>query len=158
MFSGKIKISIVIFTLTASVCFAQGTAVPGIFTREGFGARAMGMSNAMTGVRAGELSGFYNPAVLPFTTGRTVSFSTSLMSLDRHLNSLFYAQQIDPEIKVVGQAQSVEPVLWLMLKPDTMMGLADSKTGVPNWRRPGTGNNSRDATRQVSHNSDASVG
>jgi hypothetical protein len=59
----------------------------------------------------------------------------------------FFATQIDPTIRLVGQAQSVEPVLWLMLKPDTMMGLADSRTGVPNWRRPGTGSNARDATR-----------
>jgi hypothetical protein len=64
----------------------------------------------------------------------------------------FLAQQIDPTIRLVGQTQSVEPVLWLMLKPDTMMGLADSRSnsptyGVPNWRRPGTGNNARKATR-----------
>ena len=64
----------------------------------------------------------------------------------------FFAQQIDPTIRLAGQAQSAEPVLWLMLKPDTMMGLADSRTdnpryGIPNWRRPGSGNNARPATR-----------
>ena len=55
----------------------------------------MGMSNAMAGVRSGELSGFYNPAVVPFAVGRTASIGTSFMSLDRHLNSLFYSQPID---------------------------------------------------------------
>ncbi len=64
----------------------------------------------------------------------------------------FFAQQIDPTIRLAGQAQSAEPVLWLMLKPDTMMGLADSRTdhpryGIPNWRRPGSGNNARPTTR-----------
>lgn len=59
----------------------------------------------------------------------------------------FLPTQIDPTIRVVGQAQSAEPVLWLMLKPDTMMGLADSRTGIPNWRRPGSGNNARQTTR-----------
>ena len=59
----------------------------------------------------------------------------------------FLPQQIDTTIRLVGQVQSSEPVLWLMLKPDTMMGLADSRTGVPNWRRPGVGNNARNATR-----------
>ena len=59
----------------------------------------------------------------------------------------FTAQQIDPTIRLVGQAQAAEPVLWLMLKPDTMMGLADSRTGNPNWRRPGFGSNARFATR-----------
>jgi motility/secretion related protein SprA len=59
----------------------------------------------------------------------------------------FTSQQIDPTIVLLGQAQSAEPVLWLMLKPDTMMGLADSRTGNPNWRRPGSGNNARPTTR-----------
>jgi len=61
----------------------------------------------------------------------------------------FLPQQIDPTIRLVGQAQSAEPVLWLMLKPDTMMGLAESRSGrsIPNWRRPGSGNNAMAATR-----------
>jgi hypothetical protein len=37
-------------------------------------------------------------------------------------------------------------VLWLMLKPDTMMGLADAN-GNPNWLRPGSSSNARNATR-----------
>ncbi len=48
----------------------------------------------------------------------------------------FLPQQIDPTIRIVGQAQSAEPVLWLLLKPDTVLGLADGKTGNPNWVRP----------------------
>jgi len=59
----------------------------------------------------------------------------------------FLPQQIDPQIALVGQTQSAAPVLWIMLKPDTVMGLADSRTGVPNWRRPGSGPNARAATR-----------
>src|SRR3989454_606768 len=45
-------------------------------------------------------------------------------------------QQIDPTIRLVGQAQSAEQILWLMLKPDTVLGLADVNTGNPNWVRP----------------------
>ncbi|HTR21881.1 MAG TPA: cell surface protein SprA [Gemmatimonadales bacterium] len=59
----------------------------------------------------------------------------------------FLPQQIDPQIAVVGQTQSAASVLWFMLKPDTVMGLADSRTGVPNWRRPGSGPNARATTR-----------
>ncbi len=58
----------------------------------------------------------------------------------------FLPQQIDPSIRIIGQGQAAEPVLWLMLKPDTMMGLAD-KNGNPNWRRPGNTANARSATR-----------
>ncbi len=48
----------------------------------------------------------------------------------------FLPQQIDPAIRTTGQSQSAEPVLWLMLKPDTVLGLANSTTGLPNWVRP----------------------
>ena len=48
----------------------------------------------------------------------------------------FFPQQIDPTIVVAGQGQSAEPVLWLVLKPDTVLGLANSNTGLPNWLRP----------------------
>ena len=48
----------------------------------------------------------------------------------------FLPQEIDPTIRVVGQTQAAEPVLWLMLKPDTVMGLASSRSGLPNWVRP----------------------
>ena len=47
----------------------------------------------------------------------------------------FLPQQIDPQIRLVGQAQSAEPILWLTLKPDTVLGLADVRTGNPNWVR-----------------------
>jgi motility/secretion related protein SprA len=48
----------------------------------------------------------------------------------------FLPTQIDPTIRLTGQAQSAEPVLWLMLKPDTVLGLANANTGAPNWVRP----------------------
>jgi len=55
----------------------------------------------------------------------------------------FLPQQIDPEILLTGATQTPEPVLWLMLKPDTILGLAhttdDSTLGTPNWVRPSTG-------------------
>jgi hypothetical protein len=48
----------------------------------------------------------------------------------------YFPQQIDPTIRITGQGQSAEPVLWLVLKPDTVLGLADANTGLPNWVRP----------------------
>ena len=58
----------------------------------------------------------------------------------------FLAQEIDPTIKLIGQSQNAEPVLWLMLKPDTVLGLANNRhgtagsanplEGAPNWVRP----------------------
>lgn len=53
----------------------------------------------------------------------------------------FFPQQIDPTIRLAGQAQSAERALWLMLKPDTVLGLANNNPtspayGAPNWVRP----------------------
>jgi hypothetical protein len=60
-------------------------------------------------------------------------------SLPVHANGSavqFLATQIDPTIQLTGQTQSAEPVLWLMMKPDTVLGLANASTGSPNWVRP----------------------
>ena len=55
----------------------------------------------------------------------------------------FFPQQIDPTIRLAGQTTSAEAVLWLMLKPDTVLGLANNTPaspnyGAPNWVRPAT--------------------
>jgi hypothetical protein len=47
----------------------------------------------------------------------------------------FLPQQIDPTLRFTGQAQAAEPVLWLTLKPDSILGLANP-AGIPNWTRP----------------------
>src|SRR6185503_6665071 len=52
----------------------------------------------------------------------------------------FLPTEIDPTLRVVGQSQAAEPVLWLMLKPDTVLGLANNTPGspsfgLPNWVR-----------------------
>jgi hypothetical protein len=48
----------------------------------------------------------------------------------------FLPQQIDPLIRVSGQGQSIEPVLWMVVKPDTELGIANNATGIPNWVQP----------------------
>lgn len=61
----------------------------------GFGARGMGMGNALTGVVNGENSGFYNPAIVALQKAPAASASFGILSLDRSLNSIFYSQPID---------------------------------------------------------------
>ncbi|MBI2427656.1 MAG: hypothetical protein HYV29_02470 [Ignavibacteriales bacterium] len=70
-----------------------GTA--GVATRLGFGARGMGMGNAMIAVLQGENSGYYNPASVKHLDGQYASLSYGALSLDRNLNALFYGQPID---------------------------------------------------------------
>ena len=47
----------------------------------------------------------------------------------------FLPQQIDPTLRFTGQTQPAEPVLWLTLQPDSVLGLAN-QAGIPNWTRP----------------------
>ncbi len=77
-------------------CSAQIGGTPGAFSRLGFGPRGMGMGNAMTAVADGDLVGYYNPALLPSTAYRYAGATFGILSLDRSLNFLSYAQALPP--------------------------------------------------------------
>ncbi len=76
--------------------FAQVGGLPGSPLRMGFGARGMAMGNAMTAVDQGEIAGYYNPALLPFTQRRTISASAGFLTLDRSLNFLSFSAPLPP--------------------------------------------------------------
>ncbi|MGE5315957.1 MAG: hypothetical protein ACM3Q4_14790 [Acidobacteriota bacterium] len=80
----------------ASAADAQMAGTAGSFARLGFGARGMGMANAMTAVTTSEIAGYYNPAATPFQRSRTALISYGVLSLDRSLNMLTYSQPIKP--------------------------------------------------------------
>lgn len=93
------RLKYVVFILAAfdsATLYAQLSGMPGSFARLGFGARGMGMGNAMTAVSEGEVSSFYNPAATPFLSSGIVTASYGLLSLDRSLNTLCYSQSIHP--------------------------------------------------------------
>lgn len=68
----------------------------GAYSRMGFGARGMGMGNALTAVTTGEAVGYYNPAALPFAQYRNISASFGILTLDRRLNFLSFTQPLGP--------------------------------------------------------------
>ncbi len=76
--------------------FAQLAGSAGAFARMGFGARGLGMGNAMTAVVSGEINGYYNPAVTPFAEHRFGSVAFGILPLDRSLNFLSYTQSVEP--------------------------------------------------------------
>lgn len=86
-------ISIALVILSCSVIRAQSA---GSFTRLGFGARGMGMGNALTSVTTGEMSAYYNPALVAFAQQSTGTATFGILSLDRSLNFLSYVQPIQP--------------------------------------------------------------
>ncbi|MGH2568507.1 MAG: hypothetical protein ACRDGA_09225, partial [Bacteroidota bacterium] len=71
-------------------------ALPGAALRMGFGARGIGLANSMSAVNVGEMSGYYNPALVPFYTSRVGTASYGVLSLDRRLNFLAYGQDLKP--------------------------------------------------------------
>ena len=71
------------------------SSMPGAFSRMGFGARGMGMGNAMSSVTEGNLVSYYNPALSAFQDGNSFQTSYSILSLDRSLNFLNFTRRFD---------------------------------------------------------------
>ncbi|HKV70334.1 MAG TPA: cell surface protein SprA [Gemmatimonadales bacterium] len=89
-------------------------------------------------------TGEFDQRFAAFLTWQSLPVNCSPLGCSRGAAPVqFLPQQIDPEILTTGATQTPEPVLWLMLKPDTVLGLAhttkDSTEGTPNWVRPSTG-------------------
>lgn len=93
--SNRLHIVLLLLIFGTAVSDAQLAGTPGAFARMGFGARGMGLGNAMTAVRTGENSGFYNPAAVAQLKNQHASIAYSTLSLDRSLNSLFFSSPID---------------------------------------------------------------
>lgn len=91
-----------ILLLTALLLLGAAAATPqtagraGAFARMGFGARGMGMGNALTAVVGGEVASYYNPALPAAASARHAGASFGLLSLGRSLNFLSYTQPIEP--------------------------------------------------------------
>ena len=98
MMSKKNSIVIVLLLLS-SVAFAQSeqfskiSSMPGAFSRMGFGARGMGMGNAMSAVITGNKVAYYNPALSVFQEGNSFQTSYSILSFDRNLNFLNFTKK-----------------------------------------------------------------
>ena len=94
------KKTIIISILLSLAMFAQPkysslAGMPGAFSRMGFGARGIGMGNAMSAVTEGNLVSYYNPAVTVFQEGNSFQTSYSFLSLDRSLNFINFTRRFD---------------------------------------------------------------
>ncbi len=93
----KRKTIIALLLICTTYGFAQTGGSAGSFSRLGFGARGMGMGNAMTAVSSGDVSTYYNPALSAFSGQRTAAATFGILSLDRYLNFLSYTQSINAQ-------------------------------------------------------------
>lgn len=75
--------------------FVEMNTKPGAFSRMGFGARGIGMGNAMSSVTTGNLVSYYNPALAPFQRNNSIQTSYSFLSLDRSLNFISFTRKFD---------------------------------------------------------------
>jgi hypothetical protein len=94
------KVLTIIFTLLFESVFSQPkfsemAVSPGAFSRIGFGARGIGMGNALSSVTEGELVSYYNPAITPFQENNSFQAGYSFLSLDRALNYFNYTRRFD---------------------------------------------------------------
>ncbi|HXX65502.1 MAG TPA: hypothetical protein VEO56_16995 [Bacteroidota bacterium] len=87
---------VLLLSILAPGASAQLGGQPGDYSRMGFGARGMGLGNAMTAVVTGDVAGYYNPAVIPLATVRSASASFGILSLDRQLNFLVITLPLPP--------------------------------------------------------------
>lgn len=90
---------LILFGFT-SLTFAQSeyneiASRPGAFSRMGFGARGIGMGNAMSAVIDGNLVSYYNPAAIVFQDDNSFQTSYSFLSQDRSLNYLSFTRRIE---------------------------------------------------------------
>lgn len=79
----------------AQPTFSEMAVQPGSFSRIGFGARGIGMGNAMSSIIDGDLVSYYNPAVTPFQENNSFQAGYSFLSFDRSLNFLNFTRKFD---------------------------------------------------------------
>lgn len=81
--------------INAQPAFTEMGVKPGSFSRIGFGARGIGMGNAMIAVTEGNLVSYYNPAATVFQKDNSFQTSYTFLSLDRSLNFLNFTRKFD---------------------------------------------------------------
>lgn len=75
--------------------YSEIASMPGAFSRMGFGARGMGMGNALSSVITGDKTAYYNPALSVFQEKNSFQTSYSFLSLDRNLNYLSFTRKFE---------------------------------------------------------------
>lgn len=80
---------------------AAGQAA-GAFARLGFGARGIGLSNALVADVSGRASPYYNPALAPLVGRQSLEVTAALLSLDRELQFLQFSAPLRPRAGIAA--------------------------------------------------------
>lgn len=71
------------------------SSAPGAFSRIGFGARGIGMGNALSTVKSGNIFTYYNPALSVFQDDNSFNAQYTFLGLDRSLNFVSFTRRFD---------------------------------------------------------------
>ena len=82
--------------LLLAATWHDARAQVGAYSRMGFGARGIAMSNGLVADVSGFGSAYYNPALAPFARRQTINGTVALMSLGRQLQFLEFATPLEP--------------------------------------------------------------
>ncbi|MFT4604324.1 MAG: hypothetical protein ACI9W4_001054 [Rhodothermales bacterium] len=94
------------FFATALLAAAPASAQsPGAFSRLGFGARGVGMGNAVSADSSA--SPWYNPALAPFASRQSLTASVGNLSLDRDLQFIQFATPLQRAGIAIGLTHAV---------------------------------------------------
>lgn len=96
-FITKILLFLILLSLIviAQPKFSKISSLPGAFSRLGFGARGIGMGNAMSSITEGNLVSYYNPALIVYQENNSFQTSYSFLSVDRSLNFLNFTKRFE---------------------------------------------------------------
>ncbi len=115
----------IVSSLNAQTQFSEISTKVGAFSRMGFGARGIGMANAISSVKEGNISSYYNPANIVFQNDNLIQTGFSFLSLDRNLNFLSYTRKFE-----FGKKENVDETLKPKSTAGVSIGLINS--GVSN--------------------------
>lgn len=71
------------------------SSAPGAFSRIGFGARGIGMGNALGAIKSGNVFTYYNPALAVFQNDNSFNAQYTFLGLDRALNFISFTRRFD---------------------------------------------------------------
>ncbi|KAF0152792.1 MAG: hypothetical protein FD143_720 [Ignavibacteria bacterium] len=93
----KLFLLAIIFSISlqAQSHYSEISSMPGAFSRLGFGARGIGMGNAVSSIKEGNIVSYYNPALAAYQEGNSFQTSYTFLSLDRHLNFLNFTRKFE---------------------------------------------------------------
>ncbi len=95
----NIALATILIASTAQQAAGQNA---GTVARMGFGARGIGLGNAMAADLSGHASPFYNPALAPYVTAQNLEASVALMSFDRQMQFLQFSAPMRPRAGIAA--------------------------------------------------------